>query len=190
MGLTTVRDVMHSGLITCAPNTMLADVAALLRKHRIHALVVTDRDKGPVGVVSDTDLLAGEWLGTNAENVAVLRRMTAAELMSKPLATIAASSSVAEAASEIRRLHVARLLAATPNLAPGLRPDLVAQARDAPAEAATAAGRLDSALLPSFLPLTMITPYLAQAGGVAQAGSMPLRRWWRLWRANLSGRLV
>ncbi|MFI5281782.1 MAG: CBS domain-containing protein [Candidatus Dormibacterales bacterium] len=108
--MTTVRDVMHSGLITCAPSTMLADVAALLRKHRIHALVVTDGDKGAVGVVSDTDLLAGEWLGTNAENVAVLRRMTAGELMSKPLATIAASSSVEEAAAEIRRLHVARLL--------------------------------------------------------------------------------
>jgi CBS domain-containing protein len=108
--MTTVRDVMHPGLITCAPNTMLADVAAMLRKHRIHALVVTDGDKGPIGVVSDTDLLAGEWLGTSDQNVAVLRRMTAGELMSKPLATIAASSSVEEAAAEIRRLHVARLL--------------------------------------------------------------------------------
>jgi len=108
--MTTVRELMHEGLITCTPSTELATVAELLRKHDIHAVVVTDEANRPAGIVSDTDLLAGEWLGNTPENLSVLRRMTAGELMSTPLASIAASSSATEAAAEIRRLHVARLM--------------------------------------------------------------------------------
>jgi CBS domain-containing protein len=108
--MTSVREFMHPGLITCAPDTALGQVARLLREHRIHAVVVIDTTKHVVGVVSDTDLLAGEWLGNNAENVAILRRMTAGELMTKPVATIDASSTPQDAAAEIRRQHVARLV--------------------------------------------------------------------------------
>jgi len=108
--MTSVRELMHEGLITCDSSTELTEVAELLRKHRIHAAVVTDGSNHPIGVVSDTDLLAGEWLGNTPENVSVLRRMRAGELMSAPLATIASSSSAVAAAIEIRRLHVARLL--------------------------------------------------------------------------------
>lgn len=108
--MSSVRELMHAGLITCAPDTDLAHVAALLREHHIHALVVIDASKQPVGLVSDTDLLAGEWLGGSAENVTILRRMTAGELMTKPVATITASATAKEAAAQIRRMHVARLV--------------------------------------------------------------------------------
>jgi CBS domain-containing protein len=108
--MTTVRELMHEGLITCTPGTELARVAELLRRHDIHAVIVADESNRPAGIVSDTDLLAGEWLGNTPENLSVLRRMTAGELMSTPLVSIAASSTASEAAAEIRRLHVARLL--------------------------------------------------------------------------------
>jgi CBS domain-containing protein len=108
--MTTIRDLMHSGLIACSPHTPITEVVGLLRRYRIHGIVVQDDTKRAVGVISDTDLLLGEWLGDTAENVSVLRQMTAAELMSYPAATIDAGTSPADAAGEMRRLHVARLL--------------------------------------------------------------------------------
>jgi len=82
--MTSDRDIMNHRLITCSPTTPLGEVAALLRKHRIHAILVADDRKQAIGVVSDTDLLAGEWLGDSTENVATLRRMTAGEPMTHP----------------------------------------------------------------------------------------------------------
>lgn len=108
--MSTIRDLMHGGLITCTAATGLTEVAGLLRRHRIHGVVVQDDQKRAIGVISDTDLLVGEWLGDSPENIAVLRKMTAGELMSYPAATIDASSSPAEAAAEMRRLHLVRLL--------------------------------------------------------------------------------
>ena len=118
--MTSVRDIMNKRLITCLPGTPLGEVAALLRKHRIHAIVVADEQKQAIGVVSDTDLLAGEWLGDSPENVATLRRMTAGELMTRPVNTIDAAASCSEAAAEIRRLHVARLVVTKGSLPVGV----------------------------------------------------------------------
>ena len=39
---TLVRDLMRSGLITCAKVISLGEAAALLTRHRVHALVVVD----------------------------------------------------------------------------------------------------------------------------------------------------
>jgi len=85
---------------------------------------------------------------------------------------------------------LARLLIAAPAPDPVLRGQLAARCRAVLPEAATSASRLDSALLPAFLPLSMTSTYLSQADGGAAAGTMPLRRWFRLWRASLSGRLI
>ena len=66
------------------------------------------------------------------------------------------------------------------------RDSLAAECRRALPEAAAAVARLDSALLPGFLPLAMANVYLHQAG----PGVSPLKRWWRLWRAQVSGRVA
>jgi CBS domain-containing protein len=58
-----VGELRHRGLVACRPDTPLASVAALLVEHRIHSAVVAAEGGEPLGVVSDTDLLAGEWLG-------------------------------------------------------------------------------------------------------------------------------
>jgi predicted transcriptional regulator len=57
-----VRDLMHGGLITCSRETRLGQAAALIAQHGIHALIVADDAGSPLGVLSDTDLLAAEWL--------------------------------------------------------------------------------------------------------------------------------
>ena len=58
----TINDLMHKGLLTCPPETSLGKVAAMLTGHHVHALVVAEESEQPLGIISDFDLLAGEWL--------------------------------------------------------------------------------------------------------------------------------
>src|SRR3990172_2756194 len=107
---TPVGELMHPGLITCPADTPLGQVAILLMRHRVHALVVTDRDGRPVGLLSDFDLLAGEWLSKDPESLEAMRRMTAGDLMSAPLNTIEGEGSAREAAERMRREGFHRLI--------------------------------------------------------------------------------
>ena len=93
----TVRDLMHRGLLTCRPNATLGQVAVLLDQHHVHALVVSDRDGRFLGVISDTDLLAGEWLSSDPESLTVMRRLTAADLMSAPPVSVEADTPLPDA---------------------------------------------------------------------------------------------
>jgi CBS domain-containing protein len=106
-----VRDLTHRGLITCELTTRLGEVARLLRENHVHALVVVDGVDGkPAGVVSDLDLMVGEWLATDSDRLSTMAAMTAGELMSKPPVSIAADSDVKEAIERMRTAHLARLV--------------------------------------------------------------------------------
>jgi CBS domain-containing protein len=105
-----VRDLMHTGLITCSRTHRLGDVADLLRERHVHAVVVADDDGRPIGVVADTDLLVGEWLGADAERQAIMASMTAGEVMSTPFLSASADDDVAAAIAQMRSEHVARLV--------------------------------------------------------------------------------
>ena len=105
-----VRDLMHPGLITCRPDTTLGQVAVMLTHHHVHALIVADRDGRPLGVISDFDLLAGEWLSADPESLEAMRTMTAGELMSTPVDTIEADTPFSEAARRMREDEVHRLV--------------------------------------------------------------------------------
>lgn len=97
-----VRDYMHPGVITCQPDASLGQAAVMLVQHQIHSLAVVDRDGRPIGLLTDFDLLAGEWLSADKESLEVMRKLTAGDLMSSPVATIDASKPISEAA---RRMH-------------------------------------------------------------------------------------
>jgi CBS domain-containing protein len=101
---------MRRELITCSPQATLGQVASLLLEHKVHTLVVSDPAGSPLGLISDFDLLAGEWLATDAENLATMRRLTAAELMSSPLESIEADAPLAEAARRLQLQGIHRLL--------------------------------------------------------------------------------
>lgn len=53
-----VRDAMHAGLIKCARETPLRDVARLMAVHRVHAIVTVGAQDELWGVVSDRDLVS------------------------------------------------------------------------------------------------------------------------------------
>jgi CBS domain-containing protein len=105
-----VRDLMHTGLITCKADATLGQVAVLLNQHHVHALVVADRDGRSIGIISDFDLLAGEWLSSDPESLNAMRNLTAADLMSRPVDSIEANTPLSDAVSELIEKEISRLL--------------------------------------------------------------------------------
>jgi CBS domain-containing protein len=82
----------------------------MLIQHRLHALIVADRDHRPLGIISDFDLLAAEWLSTDEESLAAMRAMTAGELMTIPIDAIEADAPANHAAERMRSEGISRLL--------------------------------------------------------------------------------
>ena len=105
-----VKDLMHAGLITCKPHATLGQVAVLLNQHHVHALLVTDRDGRTLGLISDFDLMAGEWLSSDGESLAVMRKLTATDLMSQPVNSVEANTPLADAVNLLLEKGVSRLL--------------------------------------------------------------------------------
>jgi CBS domain-containing protein len=96
--------------MTCRPDAPLGQVAKMLADRHVHALFVAGHKGEVVGVITDFDVLAGEWLSADPETLATLRRMTAGELMSTPVATIQAGAPASEAARRMQAEVIRRLL--------------------------------------------------------------------------------
>jgi CBS domain-containing protein len=105
-----VKDLMHPGIITCKPSASLGQVAVLLNQHQVHALFVTDRDGRIMGVISDFDLMAGEWLSSDSESLTTMQNLTAADLMTHPVDSVEANIPLAEAVDLLAEKIVSRLL--------------------------------------------------------------------------------
>ena len=52
-----VHDVMHPGILDCAPDTPLGEVAAIMAKHHVHAVLTNGDSTHAPGVVSDLDVI-------------------------------------------------------------------------------------------------------------------------------------
>ncbi|MEZ5583866.1 MAG: CBS domain-containing protein, partial [Candidatus Competibacteraceae bacterium] len=63
---TLVKDLMHEGLISCAPDATLEATAKIMIDNDIHAVVVMEGDRA-VGVVSQTDMVLARQ-GRSAED--------------------------------------------------------------------------------------------------------------------------
>jgi CBS domain-containing protein len=89
--------------VVCTPRTTLADVAALLRDHRVGCVVVVDDDQRPVGICTDRDLvvraLADRWPAETPVAAAMTEGVLALDL----------TSPVAEAAEAMERRGVRRV---------------------------------------------------------------------------------
>jgi CBS domain-containing protein len=105
-----VSDLMTRDIITCSGDTRLGAVAMLLARRRVHAVFVLDDSGRPAGVLSDFDLLGGEWMADDDEGLHIMQQMSAAELMTTPVQTIRVDASDGAAAARMRELRVSRLL--------------------------------------------------------------------------------
>ena len=178
-----VRDLMHRGLITCRQDAALGQVAVMLTQHHVHALVVVDRDRRPIGLISDFDLLAGEWLSADSESLTVMRKLTAADLMSHPIASVEAGVSLAEAAQLMLDKDISRLMVTEDGKPAGMiaGSDFVASiARGEKAKRETVADVMSDAILVcrDKTPITSAARTMTQAGWrsvlVVDAGGRPL----------------
>ena len=107
---TRVGEVMHVGLVSCAPEMPLDVVAALMSRERIHCVVITNeelRRTAVWGVVSDVDLIA-------AASVRPLSEQEAAGSAMRPAVTIEPAASLDEAARLMTRAGVAQLVVGDP----------------------------------------------------------------------------
>lgn len=145
-----VRDYMHQGIITCRTDAKLGQVAVMLSQNHVHALVVVDRDGRHLGVITDFDLMAGEWLSADAESLEAMRGMTAGELMSTPVDTIDLEAPSKQAARIMREKVIRRLLVTERGTPVGVISvsDIVASIADAsPLERETVADVMSDAYL-------------------------------------------
>jgi CBS domain-containing protein len=101
---------MHRGLITCPLDTSLGKVATLLTECHVHALVVAEQADLPLGIISDFDLLAGEWLSVDEESLNTMRRLTARDLMTSPIESVDLRTPVNEAAKRMTKRGIHRML--------------------------------------------------------------------------------
>lgn len=98
-----VRDCMHHGVLRCAPDDPLVDVAAVMANHRVHAVLITDRAGGrPLGVVSDLDVVAAAARGE--------QRPTARDATGREPLTISSDATVQEAAQLMSERAVSHLV--------------------------------------------------------------------------------
>jgi CBS domain-containing protein len=53
---TAVRTVMTTGVIACQPDDTVSKAAALMRRHRVTRIVVLNRGRRPLGILSLSDI--------------------------------------------------------------------------------------------------------------------------------------
>ena len=102
-----VQDWMHCGVITCAPETPVIDVAAKLDAHDISALVVVDENGDALGVISRTDLVKARFIAPYMKH---WRGLSAQHLMTKPVISVSAETTIEEAAQLLFEKHIHRLV--------------------------------------------------------------------------------
>lgn len=103
----TVRDWMHSGVITCRPDTSVDEVAETMDVKDISALVVVDRSGDAIGVISRTDLVNARFIQPYLKH---WRGMTAEHLMSKPVISVAPDTKIKDAVEMMQEKRIHRLV--------------------------------------------------------------------------------
>jgi CBS domain-containing protein len=103
-----VVDAMRVGVVSCPPETSLREVARIMATYRIHCVLVSDVEgHEPWGVVSDLDIAAGA--GGDID------KLTAREVASTEVVTIAADDTMLLAAQLMAERKAAHLVVVQPH---------------------------------------------------------------------------
>jgi len=103
----TVRDLAAHEVVTVTPSATLAECAQIMRTQHVGSIVVIDdqesRDQ-PLGIVTDRDIVVeAVALGLDPST------LTAGDVMTKPLATVADGDDILDALARMREFGVRRL---------------------------------------------------------------------------------
>lgn len=99
---TKVKDIMTYGAITVPENTSVIEVINILVDGGVHAIVVVNQRREPIGVVSEADI--PKAFGRNFDEVKVI------EIMHSPPEVIEMNKSVKDAGEIMRNKHIHRLI--------------------------------------------------------------------------------
>jgi len=100
-----VADVMSTGPITVKAEDDARKAAALMEKHGIGCVIVTDAQGRPIGIVTERDLVSRVMAkGLNGDEV------TCREVMSSPLITIDPQAPLVSAMAKMARHKIRRLI--------------------------------------------------------------------------------
>lgn len=165
----TVKDLMRKGLIVCSPGAALGQVAKTLTQHHVHALIVAEDAGAPLGIISDFDLLAGEWLSVDKESLDAMKTMTAGDLMTSPIETIEADTAVDDAAKRFLERQIHRMMVVENGKPVGVISisDFV---RDIAAQEKVKRGNVGEVMSDTFLVCRDQTPVVSAARTMTQAG--------------------
>ena len=101
-----VKTVMHNGVISCRFDATVMDVVRMLSDTDIHGLVVTGENGEAVGIVSHMDVIP--------HYAADLDALTAADIMTEAVVSIAPDDSLQQAIDLMLARHIHRLVVAQP----------------------------------------------------------------------------
>lgn len=102
-----VSDAMHVGVIACQAETPVADALAMIKRYRIHAVVVTEGPGYLAGILSQTDLLSAWREGATYERV---MSGPVSEIMTKSVITCMPDMDLDRAIRLLNKNHVHRLV--------------------------------------------------------------------------------
>jgi CBS domain-containing protein len=112
---TTVGQIMTEKLETINPSNTAQEAAKKMRDKKVSSLVVTDRGDEPIGIVTERDLVRQVCTKDVNSNAVIVHH-----IMSSPLVTIDANSSVEVAADIMVENKVRHLLVMDENRALGI----------------------------------------------------------------------
>ncbi len=105
-----VADCMHRGVVSCAPDTSLAEVAATMSGRDISAIVVMEGSTA-VGLISQTDLVNAAFV---QPYMRFWRGLAARHLMSTPVIAVTPDTPLADAVGLMRTRRIHRLVVVAP----------------------------------------------------------------------------
>ena len=112
---TTVGQLMTERLETISPSDTAQEAAKKMRDKKVSSLVVTDLEDKPIGIVTERDLVRQVCTKVINSNDVIVHH-----IMSAPLATIDANSSVEVAADIMNQNKVRHLLVVDENKVLGI----------------------------------------------------------------------
>ena len=99
-----VKDIMSNPVITTEEEAPSNKVALLMDENKVGAVVVTNKEGQPLGIITERDLVI-RVLSKNLKPDAVKSR----EIMTSPLVTIEPEATINEAAKRMSRIDIRRL---------------------------------------------------------------------------------
>ncbi len=100
----TVKDIMNAPAVSVTEKTNVRAVARLMKKHNVDSVIVVDKHETPIGIITEGDIvhrLVPSWQSRWF--------IKAKHIMSKPVITVLADITLAEAVKKMNEHKVRKL---------------------------------------------------------------------------------